>query len=93
MASGDPSVWVQAYDQMPPLIRWIFGVLSLGTVSLAVWVYKRERQSARRVEEQVHKRIDRLEDRISSMESSFNSRFDEMNRHLTVIARNSQTWN
>lgn len=41
MPQQDPAVWLLMYDQLPPLVRWILGFLTLGLTVLAGFIMRR----------------------------------------------------
>ena len=88
-SAEDPTVWIQMYDQLPPIIRWVLVILSGGLISILAYLYRRERETVRRVEQQVHARMDRNEAALEEIRKDTNRRLDTMNKHLLQIARNT----
>lgn len=41
MAHDNPEVWVLAYEQLPPLVRWTLIIVTGGLIALAGWVVRR----------------------------------------------------
>lgn len=78
MDSKSPDVWHLVFEQTPPVLRWVLGVLTLGVFTLAGVLYRLNRESMN----QVHKRVDRLEVRMTDQNI-------ETNRLLLQIAQNT----
>ena len=79
---GTPDVYQLLFEQLPPVLRWLLGVLTLGGFTLASWIWARNERNVERIERQVHQRMDREMGQI-------HERLDEMNRHLVQIAQNT----
>lgn len=41
MAHEDPQVWALAYDQLPPMMRWLVAVLGIFSTAAAGWILRR----------------------------------------------------
>ena len=82
-SSEDPAIWELALSQTPPVLRWVFGILTLGLFTLATYLYRMNRDNMDRVERQIHDRIDREMGQV-------HNRLDEMSGHLVEIARNTR---
>lgn len=82
-APEEPDIWYLLFEQLPPVVRWILGVLTLGLFSLAGMLWRWQVRNVERVEQQIHARMDR-EMRL------LHTKLDETNKHLVIIARNTQ---
>ena len=78
-----PDVWHLFYEQTPRVLQFVLGVLSLGVFTIFGVLWRWHRNDVKRVETQVHDRIDRMEQRMES-------RLDETNRLLLQIATNTR---
>lgn len=74
----NPDIWHMVFEQTPPAIRWVFGVLTFGVFTLLSVIYKWSRDDMQKV----YARMDHLE-------ATMEKRHAETNRLLFQIARNT----
>lgn len=73
-------VWSMIFEQTPVLLRFVLGVLTLGVFTLAGMLWRWNRADLKRVEEQMHTRMDRMEGQINTQFSELRSRLDGWDR-------------
>lgn len=78
-SSSDPNIWEMVFNQTPPLLRFVLGVLTVGLFTLASVLYRWHRADMK----EMHDRMDR-------MDALANRRHDETNRILLEIASNTK---
>lgn len=44
------STWFTLYDQLPPIIRWALGILSLGLITLTRHLWRRQQERLNAIE-------------------------------------------
>lgn len=77
-SSEGPDVWHLIFEQTPPVLRWVLGILTLGIFTVLGILYRWSREDLRRVES-----------RITHLEGRLDRHMDENNRLLTQIASNT----
>lgn len=94
MPAPDISIWYLLYEQTPPVLRWVLGVLTFGIFTLIGYLYKRDRRTMARVEDRLDKRIDSLEQytrgQFSDLHRDINKRLDQINRNILEIVQNTK---
>ena len=96
----EPGVWEKLYEQTPTILRYVIGVLSLGTVTMIAtywrWSRKQIREELSRVEQKIdqtdaarRQEIWELHRRIDHSDHLVAQRLDEVNAHLIQIASNT----
>lgn len=42
--ASTPEIWVLLFEQTPPMLRWVLGILTLGLFTLATWLWRRQQE-------------------------------------------------
>lgn len=79
----DPNLWYMIFEQTPPTLRWLLGVLSCGLFLLARYIWKRNMERLLIVEQAQKKfatngRIDKLESSINDGLNRIHGRMDDL---------------
>lgn len=94
MPAQDANIWFMLYEQTPPVLRWILGVLTFGLFTLFGYLYQRDRRAAMRVEDRLDKRIDSLErytrEQFSDLHRDINERLDQINKNILQVVQNTR---
>jgi len=98
--SNAPDIWQLMFEQTPTVIRWLLGVLTLGTFTLlgVLWrwsrrdiemIQKRQSEDIQSLHSRMSSDIGGVNSRISSLEQRIDDQMQEMNHHLITIASNT----
>ncbi|WP_019558476.1 hypothetical protein [Thioalkalivibrio sp. ALE12] len=92
----DTNIWEAFVKHTPAPIRYLFGALSLGVITLAASRWRAQTQRIDRLEYKIDQaareqaeQARELHQRIDRSNSEVTQRLDEVNTHLLDIARNT----
>lgn len=99
--SNAPDIWYLMFEQTPIVIRWLLGVLTLGTFTVIgiLWrwsrkdidqIQRRQSDDIQSLHSRVSADIGGVNTRISSLEQRMSDQMQEMNHHLVTIASNTR---
>ena len=73
----DPDIWRLIFEQTPPAVRWILGVLSLGLFTLATHFWKKQHEAVAAIEDRERNYMSRDEfnERLGGMEKRLDNGF------------------
>ncbi len=79
----DPNIWYLVFENTPPALRWLLGILSCGLFFLAGYIWKRHTERLRIIEQSLDKfatngRIDKFEDSMNEGINTIHGRLDEL---------------
>lgn len=79
----NPDIWFLLYEQTPPMLRWLFGILTAGLYFLARYIWRQHQERIAVLEALVNSAattddITRLEQSFGDGLKTFHSRMDEL---------------
>ncbi len=79
----DPNIWYLVFENTPPALRWLLGVLSCGLFLLARHVWKRNMERLHVIEQSqkqfaTNGRIDKLENSMNEGLKTIHGRMDDL---------------
>jgi len=79
----NPDIWFLLYEQTPPLLRWLFGLLTAGLYFLARYIWRQRQERIAVLEAMVNSAattddITRLEQSLNDGLKTVRNRMDEL---------------